>query len=56
MDLDLGPEIAEYRAGLRAWIEAEAPAALAGLFDWNAPQAAGNQSPPWNLPPNSSRL
>ena len=43
MDLDLGPEIAEYRAGLRAWIAAEAPPALAGLFDWNAPQTAGGR-------------
>ena len=42
MDLDLGPEIADYRAGLRAWIEAEAPPELAGLFDWNSPQGAGS--------------
>jgi alkylation response protein AidB-like acyl-CoA dehydrogenase len=43
MDLDLGPEIAEYRAELRAWIAAEAPPLLAGLFDWNAPQTAGGR-------------
>ena len=43
MDLDLGPEIAEYRAELRAWIAAEAPPALAGLFDWNSPQTAGGR-------------
>ena len=43
MDLDLGPEIAEYRAELREWIAAEAPAALPGLFDWNAPQTAGGR-------------
>src|ERR1044071_1952634 len=35
MDLDLGPEIAQYRAELRDWITAEAPAGLAGLTDWN---------------------
>jgi alkylation response protein AidB-like acyl-CoA dehydrogenase len=43
MDLDLGPEIAEYRAELRAWIAAEAPPTLASLFDWNAPQTAGGR-------------
>jgi hypothetical protein len=31
MDLDLGPEIEQFRAGLRDWIAAEAPTALAGL-------------------------
>ena len=35
MDLDLGPEIAQYRAELRNWISAEAPEGLAGLTDWN---------------------
>jgi len=30
MDLDLGPEIAQYRAELRDWIAAEAPQGLAG--------------------------
>jgi len=43
MDLDLGPEIAEYRAELRAWIAAEAPPLLASIFDWNAPQTAGGR-------------
>ena len=43
MDLDLGPEIAEYRAELRAWIAAEAPPTLASLFEWNAPQTAGGR-------------
>ncbi|HSZ41921.1 MAG TPA: acyl-CoA dehydrogenase family protein [Trebonia sp.] len=43
MDLDLGPEIAEYRGELRSWIATEAPAELAGLFDWNAPQTAGGR-------------
>src|SRR5438132_937721 len=35
MDLDLGPEIAQYRAELRGWISAEAPEGLAELTDWN---------------------
>ena len=34
MDLDLGPEIAQFRAELRDWIAAHAPPALAGLADW----------------------
>jgi len=34
MDLDLGPEIEQFRAELRGWIAAEAPRALAGLTDW----------------------
>jgi alkylation response protein AidB-like acyl-CoA dehydrogenase len=34
MDLDLGPEIEQFRAELRGWIAAEAPPALAGLADW----------------------
>jgi alkylation response protein AidB-like acyl-CoA dehydrogenase len=35
MELDLGPEIAEFRAGLRSWIAGHAPAGLAELADWN---------------------
>jgi len=35
MDLDLGPEIAQFRAGLRDWIAASAPAGLAELADWS---------------------
>ena len=35
MDLDLGPEIAQFRAELRDWIAANAPDGLAGLTDWN---------------------
>jgi alkylation response protein AidB-like acyl-CoA dehydrogenase len=41
MELDLGPEIAQYRGELRAWIESEAPAGLAGLADWNATGTTG---------------
>jgi len=41
MDLDLGPEIAEFRAGLREWIGANAPDGLAELTDWNMAVTAG---------------
>ena len=43
MELDLGPEIAQFRAELRDWIAAEAPGALAGLADWNMPLTAGGR-------------
>jgi alkylation response protein AidB-like acyl-CoA dehydrogenase len=35
MELDLGPEIAEFRAEMRAWIAGHAPPGLAALTDWN---------------------
>jgi len=41
MDLDLGPEIARFRAELRDWIAAEAPGGLAELADWNIAVTAG---------------
>jgi alkylation response protein AidB-like acyl-CoA dehydrogenase len=41
MDLDLGPEIALFRDGLRDWIAAEAPEPLAGLADWNMTATGG---------------
>jgi alkylation response protein AidB-like acyl-CoA dehydrogenase len=41
MELDLGPEIAQFRAEIREWIAAEAPQELAGLADWTAFTAAG---------------
>src|ERR1700750_801452 len=44
MELDLGPEIAEFRAELRDWIAAEAPPALPGLADWNMPVTAGGRT------------
>ena len=44
MELDLGPEIAQFRAELRDWIAAEAPGALAGLVDWNMPVTAGGRT------------
>jgi len=34
MELDLGPEIAEFRAEMRAWIAEHAPPGLAELADW----------------------
>jgi alkylation response protein AidB-like acyl-CoA dehydrogenase len=46
MELDLGPEIAQFRAELRAWITAQAPGALAGLTDWNMAQTTGGHRPP----------
>ena len=45
MDLDLGPEIARFRAELRDWIARQAPDGLAGLADWNmAPTGGGYRS------------
>ena len=44
MELDLGPEIAQFRAELRDWIVAGAPAPLAGLADWNMPVTAGGRT------------
>ena len=41
MDLDLGPEIARFRAELRDWIAAEAPDGVAELADWNMAVTTG---------------
>ncbi len=41
MDLDLGPEIAEFRSELREWITASAPDGLAGLTDWTIAATTG---------------
>jgi alkylation response protein AidB-like acyl-CoA dehydrogenase len=41
MELDLGPEIAQFRGELREWIAAEAPQELAGLADWNMAGTTG---------------
>ena len=41
MDLDLGPEIARFRAELREWIAAHTPDGLAGLADWNMAVTVG---------------
>jgi alkylation response protein AidB-like acyl-CoA dehydrogenase len=43
MELDLGPEIAQFRAELRDWIAAAAPAALANLADWRTAMTAAGQ-------------
>jgi alkylation response protein AidB-like acyl-CoA dehydrogenase len=41
MDLDLGPEIAEFRTQTREWIAANAPGGLHDLADWNMAVTAG---------------
>jgi len=41
MDLDLGPEVARFRAELRDWIAAHTPDGLARLADWNMAVAVG---------------
>ena len=43
MELDLGPDIAAFRAEQRDWIASEAPAGLAALIDWNTTTTAGGQ-------------
>lgn len=35
MEVNLGSEIARFRANPREWIAVEAPEELAGLADWN---------------------
>ena len=46
MELDLGPEIAQFRTELRDWIAAEAPGGLAGLADWSMPLTGGGGAAP----------
>jgi alkylation response protein AidB-like acyl-CoA dehydrogenase len=41
MELDLGPEIAQFRGELREWISAAAPPELAALADWNVAATTG---------------
>jgi alkylation response protein AidB-like acyl-CoA dehydrogenase len=41
MELDLGPEIEQFRGELRSWITAQAPAELADLADWNLTGTTG---------------
>ncbi len=41
MELDLGPEIAQFRAEMRAWIAEHAPPGLAELADWNRSVVTG---------------
>jgi alkylation response protein AidB-like acyl-CoA dehydrogenase len=44
VDLDLGPEIAQFRAELREWIAGHAPDGLAALADWNMTMTTGGYS------------
>jgi alkylation response protein AidB-like acyl-CoA dehydrogenase len=46
MELDLGPEIAQFRIELREWIAREAPEGLAGLVDWNMASSGGQRRAP----------
>ncbi|HTX28965.1 MAG TPA: acyl-CoA dehydrogenase family protein [Streptosporangiaceae bacterium] len=41
MELDLGPEIEQFRAELRDWIATQAPPALADLTDWRSAMIPG---------------
>ena len=41
MELDLGPEIAQFRAETRDWITGHAPSGLAELADWNRSVVTG---------------
>jgi len=41
MELDLGPEIEQFRGELRDWIAAHAPPALASLTDWGSAMTTG---------------
>ena len=43
MEIDLGAEYTEFRAEMRAWIEANAPDGLAELVDWGGPMFAGGR-------------
>jgi alkylation response protein AidB-like acyl-CoA dehydrogenase len=46
MELDLGPEIAQFRTELREWIGREAPEGLAELADWNMAASGGARRAP----------
>ena len=41
MELDLGPEIDQFRSELRDWIAEHAPPLLAGLIDWRVAAIPG---------------
>jgi alkylation response protein AidB-like acyl-CoA dehydrogenase len=45
VELDLGPDIADFRADLRAWVTANAPAGLAELTDWQSAGVTGGYRP-----------
>jgi alkylation response protein AidB-like acyl-CoA dehydrogenase len=44
VELDLGPEIAQFRADIRGWIDGHAPPGLADLTDWNMLITTGGYS------------
>ena len=46
MELDLGPEIEQFRLELRDWIAEHAPPALAGLIDWRMAAIPGGYRTP----------
>jgi alkylation response protein AidB-like acyl-CoA dehydrogenase len=46
MELDLGPEIAQFRTELREWIAIQAPEGLAELADWNMAASGGARRAP----------
>jgi alkylation response protein AidB-like acyl-CoA dehydrogenase len=41
MDLDLGPEVAQFRGEIRDWVGGNTPAGLAQLTDWTATPVTG---------------
>ena len=46
MDLDLGPEIEQFRHELRDWIAEHAPTELGGLIDWRVAAIPGDYRAP----------
>jgi alkylation response protein AidB-like acyl-CoA dehydrogenase len=44
MDLDLGPDIAQFRGEIREWVTSNAPDELAELTDWGAAVTGGRRS------------
>jgi alkylation response protein AidB-like acyl-CoA dehydrogenase len=45
MELDLGPDIAEFRADLRSWLATNTPSGLADLTDWRSFGVTGGRRP-----------
>jgi alkylation response protein AidB-like acyl-CoA dehydrogenase len=43
MDVNLGPEITEFRLEMRGWIESKAPLGLKDLTNWGGQQVAGGR-------------
>ena len=46
MELDLGPEIEQFRHELRDWIAEHAPTELGGLIDWRVAAIPGGYRAP----------